>query len=87
MNKLNVTVVNDANAVLVAESEAVKVTDNNLTTTRSAKTSSVIDVPATSRSIVVQGNTLSRPNNATEGFVTSEASSGNTIGPNVERNN
>lgn len=87
LSQLILTIVNDVNTMLIAESEAVAVSNSQLTMTQSKNGSSVIDIPASSRSIIVRDNTLSRPANATGSFIRSETSSGNTIGPNVERNN
>ena len=73
--------------MLVAESEAVAVSNSTLTMTYAPNAASVINIPGSSRSIVVRDDTLSRPANAIGNFVHSETASGNTIGPNVERNN
>lgn len=87
LSKISVTVTNDSNAMLIAESETVEVSNSTLKTTYSTNASSVITIPASSRSIVIRNDTLSRPASATGSFVSSETASGNTIGPNVERNN
>lgn len=87
VSQINLTVVHDVSAVFIAESDAVEVSKSQLTTTQPKDVASVITIMASSRSIVVRDNTLSRPANAVGDFIESITSSGNTIGPNVERNN
>lgn len=87
MSQINLTVTNDVNAMLISGSEAVELINSRLMMTNATNATSVIVIPATSQRIVVQNDTLSRPASATGAFVLSETSSGNLIGPNVERNN
>ena len=84
ISKVSVTVINDVNAMTLAESETVEMSNNTLTMTATTNPASVITIPVGSRSIVVKGNTLSRPASATGNFVQSDPSDGNTIGPNTE---
>ena len=83
--QINMTISNDVNGMFMGESEAVEISNSELTTTLVPNTTSVVMIPATSRRIVVKENVLSRPASATGSFVQSETSSGNTIGPNVEK--
>lgn len=85
IRQVNVTISNDVNGLFLGESEAVEMSNSELTTTQVPLTTSVVMIPATSRRIVVKDNVLSRPASATGSFVQSETSSGNTIGPNVEK--
>lgn len=85
IRQVTMTISSDVNGIFMGESEAVEMSNNELTTTQVPYTTSVVTIPATSRRIVVKDNVLSRPASATGSFVQSETSSGNTIGPNVEK--
>lgn len=85
IRQVNIVVNGDVNGAFMGESEAVEMSGSELTTTQVPYTTSVVMIPATSRRIVVKDNVLSRPASATGSFVQSETSSGNTIGPNVEK--
>lgn len=87
LSRIALLVTNDINAMLIVESAAVAVTNSKLTMTYAPNATSVINIPISSRGIVIQNDTLSRPATATGNFVINEAGIANTIGPNVERNN
>ena len=86
LSQMSMDIVNDINALVVLESEDITVSNNRLAITRATNTASVVDIPTTSKRITITNNTLSRPINAVDPFVRSDAVSGNTIGPNVEHN-
>ncbi len=85
LNQLALSVSSDANAMLLVESQDISLTNSTLRITHAVNAASLIVIPGSSRGIVVRDNKLARPAGASGLFIQSEASSGNTIGPNVEQ--
>ena len=87
LDQLSMTISNDVNAMLIAQSEAVSLRNTTLRMTDATAPGSVIVIPNSSRSILIRDNTLARPAGAVGQFIQSEMSSNNTIGPNIEQFN